>query len=130
LRESRADAIAMHIWPSAKSGLELVGFELKVFRSDWLRELKPWNRDKATPIKQFCDRWYVVAANSKIVKYADELPEGWGLIFAEDGKLVTFIEAPKLQPAPLGRAFIAALMRRATRADGLAHVVPPRAFSV
>jgi hypothetical protein len=46
-------------------------------------------------------------------------------MFAEDGKLVTFIEAPKLEPRPLDRAFIAALMRRATRVDGLAHLVPP-----
>jgi hypothetical protein len=122
-RESRADAIAMHLWPSAPQGLELVGFELKVSRSDWLRELKqPY---KADPIKQFCDRWYVVCANDKIVKYVDELPKGWGLIFAEDGNLVTFIEAPKLNPLPLDRAFIAALMRRATRVDRLAHLVPP-----
>jgi hypothetical protein len=37
-RESRADAIARHLWPS--QGLELIGFELKVSRSDWLREIK------------------------------------------------------------------------------------------
>jgi hypothetical protein len=88
-----------------------------------LRELKqPY---KADPIKQFCDRWYVVCADAKIVKYADELPHGWGLMFAEGGKLVEFIEAPKLTPQPVDRAFLAALMRRATRVDGLAHLVPP-----
>jgi hypothetical protein len=122
-RESRADAISMHLWPSAPQGLELIGYELKVSRGDWLRELKQPN--KADPIKQFCDRWYVVGADVSIVKYADELPKGWGLMFAEDGKLVTMIEAPKLEPLPLDRAFIAALMRRATRVDGLAHLVPP-----
>lgn len=126
-RDSRADAIAMDLWPSATNGLQLVGFELKVSRADWLREIK--NPHKATPIKQFCDRWYVVCSDAKVVKYADELPHGWGLIFAEDGKegkhLHTMIEAPKLEPLPLDRAFAAALMRRATRVDGLAHVVPP-----
>ena len=125
---SRADALAMELWES--NGWEIHGFELKVSRADWLRELKVWNTEKATPVKRFCDRWYVVAANSKIVKYADELPRGWGLMFAEDDKdggkrLHTMIEAPKLTPEPYGRHFIASLMRRATRVDGLAHIVPP-----
>src|SRR4051812_18306594 len=33
-----ADAIAMSVWPSR--GLELHGFEVKVSRGDWLRELR------------------------------------------------------------------------------------------
>jgi hypothetical protein len=54
-RESRADAIAMHCWPSM--GLELVGFELKISRGDWLRERKqPW---KADPIKQRSHLFFV-----------------------------------------------------------------------
>src|SRR4051812_2140071 len=40
-RQSRADAISMHLWPSAPLSLELIGYELKVSRSDWLREGKP-----------------------------------------------------------------------------------------
>jgi hypothetical protein len=121
-RESRADAIAMNLWPSAKDGLKLYGFELKVSRGDWLREMK--QTYKAEPIKQFCDYWYVVCADVTIVKYADEMPKGWDLMFAENGKLITMIEAPKLEPLPLDRAFVAALMRRATRVDGLSHLVP------
>jgi hypothetical protein len=46
-------------------------------------------------------------------------------MFAEKAKLITIIEAPKLEPKPVDAAFVAALMRRATRVDGLAHVVPP-----
>src|SRR3990167_6404645 len=115
--ECRCDALAMDLWQSNKYGLELHGFELKVSRADWLRELK--QPLKSEEIKRFCDRWYVVAANSKIVKYADELPKGWGLEFAENGKLVNFIEAEKLTPEPYGRGFLASVMRRATRIDGL-----------
>ena len=110
-REQRADAIAMHLWPS--TGLELVGFELKVSRSDWLHELK--NPYKATSIKQFCDRWYLVVPNLKIVKYADELPSDWGLKFVENGEIKTMIEATKLEPKPIDRIFFASLMRRATK---------------
>jgi hypothetical protein len=115
----------MHLWPSAKNGLELIGYELKSSRSDWLRELKPWNRDKATPIKQFCDRWYLVASHAAIVDDFDEIPADWGFMFPKNGKLVEYKPAPKLEAQPLDRAFIAALMRRATRVDGLSHLVPP-----
>ncbi len=121
-RETRADAISMGLWPSAKDGMEITGYELKVSRADWLRELKdPY---KATPIKQFCDRWYLVVSDLKIVTYAHELPEGWGLMYAENGAIRVMIEAPKLNALPPDKAFIAALMRRATRVDGLAHLVP------
>jgi hypothetical protein len=50
--------------------------------------------------------------------YADELPAGWGLQFAENGKIVTMIEAPKLIPCPIDRAFLASVMRRATKMSG------------
>ena len=109
-RDSRADAIGMHLWPSM--GLELIGFELKVSRSDWLHELK--NSSKAEPIKQFCDKWYLVVSDLKIIKYADELPKDWGLMFAENEKILTMIEAPKLEPKPIDKLFLASLMRRAT----------------
>lgn len=125
-RETRVDAIAMELWPSSKGGMEITGFELKISRSDWLRELK--DPHKATPIKQFCDRWYLVVADLKVIKYADELPEGWGLMFAEKGELHTMIEAPKLEAKPIDKAFIGALMRRATRVDGLAHLVPKQSL--
>ena len=110
-REQRADAIAMHLWPS--QDLELIGSELKISRSDWLRELK--QPDKAETIKRFCDRWYLVIPDLHIVKYADELPVGWGLMHVENGKLRTIIEAPKLTPEPIDRLFLASLMRRATK---------------
>lgn len=122
-RETRADALSMSLWPSSKGGFEITGFELKVSRADWLRELK--SPHKATPVKQFCDRWYLVVSDLKVITCATELPADWGLMFQENGKLHTMIEAPKLEPLPIDRPFVAALMRRATRVDGLAHIVPP-----
>lgn len=121
-RETRADAISMGLWPSAKDGMEITGYELKISRADWLRELKYPN--KADPIKQFCDRWYLVVSDLKIVTYIHELPDGWGLMYAENGEIRMMVEAKKLTPVPPDKAFIAALMRRATRVDGLAHLVP------
>ena len=114
-RESRADAIAMDLWPS--KGLELIGFELKTSRTDWLRELK--QPDKCESIKQFCDRWYLVVDDLSIVRW-DELPNGWGLIapaynYYSEGKVKIEREAPKLDPKPIDRLFLASLMRLAGR---------------
>lgn len=53
-----ADAVAMNLWPSR--GMEVNGFEIKVSRSDWQRELK--NPAKAESVQQYCDRWWIVTA--------------------------------------------------------------------
>lgn len=116
-RESRADAIAMDLWPSR--GLELIGFELKTSRADWLRELK--QPDKADPIKQFCDRWYLVVDDMSITKYdSEEVPDDWGLMWPDTSRfpleLKVVKEAPKLAPMPIDRLFLASLMRRAATA--------------
>jgi hypothetical protein len=111
--EQRADAIAMDLWPS--HGLELFGFEVKTSRADWLREMKqPW---KADFMKKYCDRWYLVVSDLSIVKYAYELPPDWGLMFAEEGRLVTMIEAKKLAPEPIPRTVLASLMRRVAKQE-------------
>lgn len=109
-----ADAVTMGLWPSR--GLELTGFEVKVTRSDWLRELK--DPAKSGPVQDYCDRWYVAVADDTIV-HGEELPKTWGLMVLRGGKLVTKVEAPKLEPKPLTKTFMAALLRRATE-----NVVP------
>lgn len=61
-RQRTADAIAMSVWPSR--GLHLYGFEVKVSRSDWLKELR--TPEKADEICAFCDFWYVVVGDPLI----------------------------------------------------------------
>jgi hypothetical protein len=107
-RHSRqADALAFSCWPSR--GLHLIGFEVKVSRSDWLREMK--DPAKAETICRFCDYWFVACGQAGIVR-ADELPPTWGLLEPKGDKLVTVKEAPKLEPAPIDRNFLAAIFRR------------------
>lgn len=114
-RESRADAIAMHLWPS--KGLELIGFEIKTSRADWLRELK--QPDKCDPIKQFCDRWYLVTSEHYHVARPEEIPNDWGYMCVNYmGKIEIKKEAPKLEPKPIDRLFLASLMRRASKDFG------------
>ncbi|HDR9034251.1 TPA: hypothetical protein QDB07_001720 [Burkholderia vietnamiensis] len=107
-----ADAVAMNLYPSR--GLEVHGFEIKVSRSDWLRELK--NPAKSAPVQRFCDRWWVTAPDGVILD--GELPPTWGHYEAQSsGKLRQVVAAPKLETETINRAFVAAMLRRASALD-------------
>lgn len=104
-----ADAVVLNLWPSR--GMELIGYEIKVSRQDWLNELK--QPDKAWPVMQFCDRWVLLSA-PKVAKL-DEIPLTWG--WAEfDGKRIKYRKpAPALEAKPLSKAFVASMVRRQVR---------------
>lgn len=106
-----ADAIAMSLWPSR--GLALHGFEVKVSRGDWLRELR--NPAKADEMFGYFDHWWLAVADTDPKIVADgELPDTWGLIkVAKRVKIVA--PAPKLPSArEVDRLLLAAILRRAT----------------
>jgi hypothetical protein len=104
-----ADAIVMSLWPSR--GLTLSGFEIKVSKSDWKKELD--DPEKAEEISRFCDRWYV-AAPTGLVNVAD-LPPTWGLFEAGEKKLTLAREAQIAKEVqPVTRGFLGALLRAAT----------------
>lgn len=108
-----ADAIVMGLWPSR--GLMLHGMEIKVFRSDWLRERqKP---EKAENIAARCENWSLVTCGG-VVNSPDEIPPGWGW-YEFDGKRLVMHKAPPLKAdvAPIDRSFLAALLRRAAKTD-------------
>jgi len=106
-----ADAVAMNMFPSR--GLAINGFEVKVYRSDWLRELK--DPLKSAAVQQFCDFWWVVA--DKDVVKEEEVPEAWGFIERHGAKLFQVKKAPKLEARPITRSFAASMIRRAGEAD-------------
>lgn len=117
--KQRADAVAMGLWPSR--GLDVIGFEFKSSRSDWLRELK--QPDKAEQIFQFCDRWYLVVGSGSIV-HGGELPPTWGLLVADGDKLHEQVAAPKLDAKPMAREFLASLLRSAQKVAEKAESAP------
>lgn len=117
-RESRADALAFNLWPSR--GLEVHGFEVKVSRQDWKRELA--NPAKAEVLQGFCDRWWVVTSTDALV-FPGELPPTWGWMVPRGTGLAVKREAPKLEAKPLDRPFIAALVRRIAKGDAAAERV-------
>ncbi len=106
------DAIVMSLWPSL--GMELWGIEIKVSRGDWLRELKA--PEKASEVFAYFDRWFLVAPAD--VAKPDELPEPWGWMVPEGGKLRKVRDAA-LNPSTkqVDRDFLAALLRRTAKTD-------------
>lgn len=116
------DALAMSLFPSR--GLHMHGFEVKVSKQDWRRELD--NPHKAEEgIFKFCDHWWIVTPAGLVDKA--ELPPTWGLLELQvSGDLLkgTYkaalrqaVAAPKLEAQQMSRSFIAALLRRADEAN-------------
>lgn len=101
-----ADAIAVNLWSSR--GHAVHGFEIKISRGDWLRELK--NPEKAEPVFRYCDHWFIVAPRG--IVHEHELPPTWGLLEVRASGLVAVKAAPKLEAQPITRAFFASMMRR------------------
>ena len=105
-----ADALAIHLWRSR--GHEMHGFEVKVSRSDWLRELA--DPAKAEGWMGVCDRWWLVAPRG--IARAEEMPTGWGLIETHGTGLRTTVQAPKLREQAhrtLTRGMVICMLRAA-----------------
>ncbi len=72
-QERRCDGVAIGMWES--TGRLIQGFEVKVSRSDWLREVK--DVTKADHFIEQCDRWWLVTGDISVAK-PEEIPEAWG----------------------------------------------------
>ena len=99
------DMIVQDCWPA--KGLELIGHEVKVSRSDWVAELK--DPEKADTFRRHLHRWYLVVPDRSILR--DDLPVGWGLMALRAGKLWVVRPAPLMVPEPMPATMTAALLR-------------------
>lgn len=107
-----ADAVAMNMFNSR--GLAVHGFEIKVSRSDWRRELE--NPAKADSIAGFCDHWSIAAPKGMID--VDELPPTWGLFEVDADLAIVQKKAPaRLDAIPMTKSFVAAFLRSAAKVD-------------
>lgn len=103
------DAMAMSLWPGR--GIWLAGFEIKVSRSDWLKELS--EPSKADGFQSLCHRWYLLTSDDKVAQI-DEIPETWGWMVQQNGTLRTLKES-KYNPNPqLDHYFLASVFRNVT----------------
>lgn len=106
----RFDLIALMSWQSR--GHEVMGFEIKVSRSDWLKELA--TPAKAEPLVRLCSRWWIVAP-PEVVK-VEELPATWGLLVIHPEQVRATKQAPLLSPEPWNDSvWRCMLLRQATR---------------
>ena len=102
-----ADAMAFNMYGS--TGYEILGFEIKVSRSDFLSELK--DMSKSDEIMSYCDKWYLAVSDANIVQDG-ELPKNWGLLVLKDGKLMQKVRAIPTKTEPMPDYFIASILRR------------------
>lgn len=101
-----ADAMAMSLWPSR--GLYMTGFEVKVSRADWKKELE--QPEKAEEMARFCKHWFIACPDKLIDK--DEVPPGWGLIYVKEDRGLCYPRvAPEHDVVEPTWMFFASLMR-------------------
>ena len=104
------DAVTIGLWPSR--GNFITGYEVKISRTDWLKEYK--SPEKAEAIFQYCDFFYLVAGSEEIFKI-EEVPLTWGIYVVRGKRLILIREAPKLSPKPVAPTFLGAMFKRATK---------------
>jgi hypothetical protein len=107
-----ADAISVEFWKSR--GYAITGYEFKVSRSDWQKELA--QPAKADAFFRYCDFWYLVVTDLAIVKDG-ELPIGWGLMLHNGTGLQIKKGATKNPDPILDRNFLCGLLRAASAGD-------------
>lgn len=108
----RIDFFAMHPWPS--KGLRSVAVEVKVSRSDFMRELEdPTKRQPWEGLVS--ETWFAVPCG---LVQPDEVPEGWGLLERlSNGKLRRKVLPQQRQVESYPPGFVAELLRHAHRAE-------------
>lgn len=112
------DCVAVSLWPSR--GLHITGIEIKISRSDWLRELK--QPAKAEAFAQFCDYWYVIAPKGLIK--VDEVPLAWGLMEVTKRGIAIAKSATLTNNGDrIDRSFLATLLKRAQEQSATATEV-------
>ncbi len=102
-----ADAIVMSLWPSR--GLDLHGIEIKVSRSDYVREAA--DPRKAESVARYCDKWSLYVAPG-VVRDVLAVPPAWGVEEFDGASFRTLKKAEKTDAEPLTRGFVAAMLRR------------------
>jgi hypothetical protein len=100
------DLIVMDTWESGP--LRLIGHELKVTRSDWVREMA--DPDKSAAFIETVAEWWLVVADRKIVRDG-ELPEGWGLLAAAGSQLRAVVQPTRKPQPPISTGLVAAWSR-------------------
>lgn len=101
-----ADAVAMGLWKSV--GFYLHGFEIKVSRADWQKELNDIHKSAA--IGKFCNYWWIVAPDGIVC--VDEMPSDWGLLCPRGNGLKVVKAATRREAEQVDAPFLASCFRQ------------------
>ncbi len=104
-----ADAVAVALSPM--EGPRLHGFEIKVSRADWVREMR--SPEKSAPIRAYCAAWWIVVpfpAKRIILSTSLELPEDVGLLEVDHGRALPLVH-PVERAVEVPWIFVSALFR-------------------
>lgn len=96
------------------------GFEVKVSRSDWLREHRTHEGPfafgwKSYPWGRYCTHWWLVVPHKDIMR-PDELPDGWGLLVGSK-RLRAVHQAARRPAEPMSDAVKHIVARTAIKTD-------------
>lgn len=105
----RLDFVAFNLWGAR--AYRTVGFEVKVSRADFLRELADFRKSETWT--HVVDQFFIVAPGKLIEP--SELPEGWGLLELRGSKLFTKVQARIGAGATLPRELAARMLDRLHR---------------
>lgn len=111
------DFWCMHQWPSKR--LARIAFEIKVSRSDFLREMKAPQKQKFA--LAYSNQFYFVTPPNLVTR-RDLRPEAGLIEVAADGTLREVLKAPWRESRPPSWTFMAAVMRRLIREQGAQEV--------
>jgi hypothetical protein len=103
--EQRLDAFALHTWPSEK--WRRVAYEVKTSTTDLRRELA--QPAKCAAALALANEFYLVAGPE--VKVPVELPQGWGVMVVQGGRLTITRKAPWRDVPPPPYSFMLSLAR-------------------
>ena len=109
-----ADAVAMSLYRSR--GIDIHGFECKTDANDLRNELK--KPKKADAVGRYTDFWHLAVDDVALLpdRVVAQLPPAWGLLVVRGGKCHQVRKATRLEPEPLDKPFLAALLVRAQEA--------------
>jgi len=109
--EKRLDAWVFHLWPSG--GYQPTGFEIKITRSDFLRELK--KKGKVERYMALCQFFYYVTPANLVL--SREIPDEAGLIWMYPKGRMRVMKKPPYRDIPIPEwDFFAAICRRVSNA--------------
>lgn len=111
--EQSIDVWTMSAWPS--HNYERIAYEIKVSRSDFLREIKQPNKRALALL--YSNKFYFVAPQG-ILKPADMPPEA-GLVEIQEGRAFVTVSAPWRDTPPPSWRFLASVARQ-SRKRGMA----------